>query len=114
MLLSATYTYFVVFSKQVSNLFIINLQIRGVDQKFRVVRDLDRFKNMFKCPWNDSPLGCWIWDAHHTETLATASLAISKNCSIVTFAHAFHKWETNVIVDRLGCRVSVVGTIKCE
>ena len=100
--------------KKVSNFFIINFKVGSVDQKFCVLRHINRLKNMFKCPWNDSSLCSWLSDAHHAKALATASLTICKHCAIVSFTHTLDKWETYVIIDCLGNRIDVVCAIKRE
>ena len=77
--------HFVILSKKISDVFIVDLQVGGSHQKLDIFRDLDVLKYMLECTRNDTSLSCWISNTLHTEGFTTACLTISKYGAIVTF-----------------------------
>lgn len=74
-----------IFSQQVSDFFIVNLQVWGMNQVLDIIWWFNRLEDMLESTGNHSFVWERIWNALHSKGLSTARLAISEYCSIVPF-----------------------------
>jgi len=76
---------FCVCAQQVSDLFVVDLNIRGEHQKLNIIRDGYCLEDVFEGSGYDSPLvGRWV-NALHRKALTTSSLPIRKHRTVVAF-----------------------------
>ena len=63
--------------------------------------------------WNDACV-LRLCQTHHSMSLATASLAVCKDCAIITADDRFDEWECCLVVDLALGRVGTVDGIVGE
>ena len=101
--------------QQISDFFIVNLQVTGSDQELRLFRvSFDSLEDILERPGHDSLLHRVIFDSSHRVSLTSSSLAISKDCSIVPLQNILDNSRSALIINLVLLNAPVESHIKGE
>lgn len=103
-----------IWTKEISDFFIVQFEVRGTHEELNIGRAFDDFKNVVESPGRDPSLMRGFLLTLHGMSFPCACLAIGKDGAIITIHDAFHDGQRSIIIYLLLLGLHVEDFIKHE